>query len=893
MREVLLTSSVLILTLVALRQLLRGHVSLRLQYALWLLAAVRLLVPVQLGQSSFSVISLLDRMEDSAAVQTIQDVSGLSLSTKSDENAYAQAAEEFAAQGADVGALASSGQAALDGTAQDRTAAGPALSEIAKTVWLTGIAVMAVWFLAVNLRFRRRARQDAQPLEVPDCPLPVLVSEHVPSPCLLGPVSPAVYVTPACAGDPARLRHVLAHEVTHFRHGDHWWSLVRCVCLCVYWFNPLVWWAAALSRRDCELACDEGAILRLGESERFAYGRTLVDMVSLSRVGLLQTATAMNDSKSQLRQRIVLIAKHPQTRAAALFLTAAVVFLAVLCTFTEAKPSYGWFEMLGELPAEFMEEDVDASGPWAATGEDQQVTFFYDRESNSPDIDDDRLLTVTRLSGEAFEAAALENLRFSPRWSCFARDDWWYYTIYLEDTLEENRALQSALTGWVTDTVMAQEGVEAYSLSDFRVEGSPGMLYSDAGSLASSLLASMPEELQAGVRNKGEEIVRVTGESFPEGTVLSLYDWLLNAASSYYGPKHDMGWLCDLFYISPELLETELPNDGTWEIIAEDSQGGYYAILSQTDFSGKTALKSKVLQTQVIEWLKEAVPQLPGAEATDIHKVYPDLSLSGAAKTAESALRHIVADGRIVMTMTCVDGVGGGRYERDPNVLNGRNRQLYFPAFDWTYPDSGLSPSPESGRSLKMESQDGRYALQFWEGSEKVLYTSPDGTVWLRAQDNSDPGDVFAQDIFQFMRVWYDEAEFAGLTENVTIPDHGQSYQEIAQAWVDATQGAMLKVTPGSKYACTYVRNLVSVEETALDNWYRDYMLETEHFYFSYDQIFVPENETALSWMMAGNTGNYGGEYGDAPAGAFIRSQMGPMYLTEEGWLCEGTGTGP
>ena len=62
MREVLLTSSVLILTLVALRQLLRGHVSLRLQYALWLLAAVRLLVPVQLGQSSFSVISLLDRM---------------------------------------------------------------------------------------------------------------------------------------------------------------------------------------------------------------------------------------------------------------------------------------------------------------------------------------------------------------------------------------------------------------------------------------------------------------------------------------------------------------------------------------------------------------------------------------------------------------------------------------------------------------------------------------------------------------------------------------------------------------------------------------------------------------------------------------------------------------
>lgn len=75
--------------------------------------------------------------------------------------------------------------------------------------------------------------------------------------------------------------------------------------------------------------------------------------------------------------------------------------------------------------------------------------------------------------------------------------------------------------------------------------------------------------------------------------------------------------------------------------------------------------------------------------------------------------------------------------------------------------------------------------------------------------------------------------------------------------------------------------------------WYQPFMLETEHFYFSYVRIFVPENEVSLGWNMAGNTGGYDGTYGEAPEGAFMNWQMGPMYRTDDGWRCDGTGTGP
>ena len=57
MTQIVLTSSVLILALAALRYALRGRIALRLQYALWLLAAVRLLAPVTFGSSPLSVLN--------------------------------------------------------------------------------------------------------------------------------------------------------------------------------------------------------------------------------------------------------------------------------------------------------------------------------------------------------------------------------------------------------------------------------------------------------------------------------------------------------------------------------------------------------------------------------------------------------------------------------------------------------------------------------------------------------------------------------------------------------------------------------------------------------------------------------------------------------------------
>lgn len=337
MKEILLGSGVLILVLAAARWLLRGKVSQRLLYSAWLLVALRLVLPVQLGELSFSATGLAQRLEENVPqvqqqAEQFRQAMDQSVVGQSQEEIYSILLQEAREEGQDV----ESAQVQQLLQLQARQQAAPTLEEVLRTVWLTGAVVMAAWFLWVNLRFSRRARRGAVKMEQSQSCVPVYISENIHGPCLSGLFRPVIYLTPECARDSGTCRHVVTHELTHLAHGDLLWSWVRCLLLCVYWFDPLVWLAAVLSKRDCELACDEGALQRLGQQERFQYGRTLVDMVARSSkvYHLLETATSMNESKKQLTERVNFIVKKHKNYLIAAICLVLVAALAAGCAFT-------------------------------------------------------------------------------------------------------------------------------------------------------------------------------------------------------------------------------------------------------------------------------------------------------------------------------------------------------------------------------------------------------------------------------------------------------------------------------------------------------------------------------------------------------------------------------
>mgnify|MGYP000478315368 CR=1 FL=1 len=369
MREILLTSSVLILAVLLLRLAFRDRISRRAQYALWGLVLLRLLVPVSLPGVDFSVLSaaepvgqaVAERLEQREVYLLPQETVPVTILPTDLPEAVIPSTSYQPEDGWPVVVDSGAGAIVPDagGETATRYAWAPTAAELLTILWLAGVAGMAVWFLVTNLRFWRKLRRTRTPYAAEGCRYPVyLVAEGLPSPCLFGFLRPAIYLTPAAVASPERLGHVLAHETAHARHGDPLWSLLRCVCLAVYWFDPLVWAAAAVSKTDGELACDESAIRALGEDQRIPYGRTLLSLIPVRKGpgAPLLSATTMTAGKRQLKDRITRIARGNQTRAAALFLALALVAGVCAVTFTGAKAESDPVPLTGDELAYFNEE---------------------------------------------------------------------------------------------------------------------------------------------------------------------------------------------------------------------------------------------------------------------------------------------------------------------------------------------------------------------------------------------------------------------------------------------------------------------------------------------------------------------------------------------------------
>lgn len=437
MKEILLTSSVLILALLALRQLFRRTVSRRMQYALWLLVLVRLLVPVNVGTLAHNVLSA------AAPVQTVVEERLDTPVLYVQDGTERRPAQLLPGKESQGDPQSPPSDAAQSAPADEYSIVTPTyrtvtLSEALTYVWYAGMAGVGAWFLFTNLRFARALRKARTPYRVEGCRYPVYLVPDLPSPCLFGVLRPAVYLNERALQSPDALRFVLAHEQTHARHLDPLWSLLRGVCLTIYWFDPLVWLAAVLSREDCELACDEGTLRALGADERAAYGKTLLTLVPVcdKPQNPLLGATTMTSGKRSLKERITRIAENRQAKAAAVFAVVALAALLCAVSFTGApdttpEVTQEWYD------AGFTTEDAQACLEfldWAAELDGSKITGCgaWDAETGAAHFLLEEPSDDTSAQIEALEGI-LRNVRAEELTPFAARDGEVRYTLSFND----------------------------------------------------------------------------------------------------------------------------------------------------------------------------------------------------------------------------------------------------------------------------------------------------------------------------------------------------------------------------------------------------------------------------------------------------------------------------
>lgn len=330
MIEVILSGSVLILAVLLMRQVLGHKISKRLQYGLWLVVALRFLLPFSLGESAFSVLNFWHPKGPVPISMTEETIETKPMSVAE----VIESAEERT----ETTTHFSKAENGVDGEGGYQSPNAPdrrSIKNLLYGLWVFGTLLVGAFFVLSNILFYKQLKKKRKKLAI-KAPCPVYEVSDLPSPCLFGIFKPAIYLNAKALYHTQGLSYVLAHETMHYKHKDHLWSLLRGLLLALWWFHPLVWVAGILSKTDGELACDEAVLKRLDQIERFAYGETLLDMIAVKRKKgqIFSVATTMIADKKQIQKRIEAILTRAKPSLAIMLLLFVLSGLAVACTFT-------------------------------------------------------------------------------------------------------------------------------------------------------------------------------------------------------------------------------------------------------------------------------------------------------------------------------------------------------------------------------------------------------------------------------------------------------------------------------------------------------------------------------------------------------------------------------
>ena len=195
------------------------------------------------------------------------------------------------------------------------------VNNVLNIVWAVGAAVVFLWFTVSGAVFSHGLKKDRQLHSVVG-KTKIYLSSGAGSPCVSG-IIPVIYINPEAAEN-SDVGYIVKHEMTHISHGDNIWAIFRILALVAFWYNPAVWLAAFLSKRDAELAVDDSIAARLNEGERIEYARAILAAVPVKR------GFVSGFGSAPLKERIIMLTKK---RKSSLLVSIIALLLIFPCVF--------------------------------------------------------------------------------------------------------------------------------------------------------------------------------------------------------------------------------------------------------------------------------------------------------------------------------------------------------------------------------------------------------------------------------------------------------------------------------------------------------------------------------------------------------------------------------
>lgn len=311
--EITLTTSAVIAALMLLLPLIHKSYTAKWRYCVWLVLAVRLLIPFSLSlpQTPIEIILPSQNIEFKVPVQNT------TASPLSDNTAVPQAVK-------------------------DSTAAGTiTLNEILSILWVLGIAVFMLYHLAGYFLFKRSVLRFSRPVEDEQITglwcevkeemkisqnIRLLSCKKVKSPMMTGFFKP-ILLLPKLALSSSDLKIILKHELIHYKRGDIWYKLLLICANAVHWFNPLMYFMTAMSNKNIEMVCDSEVIRDSDISFRKQYSETILSAIHKGSLRRTSFSTYFYGGKKTMKERFINIFDMNKKRSG--IITFLIVLISV------------------------------------------------------------------------------------------------------------------------------------------------------------------------------------------------------------------------------------------------------------------------------------------------------------------------------------------------------------------------------------------------------------------------------------------------------------------------------------------------------------------------------------------------------------------------------------
>ena len=381
--QVALYSAAITAGILLFRFIFKNRISSKLQYLMWWLLILRLLLPVtpDIGLH-FNLQDMLLKQAHQAelpAPAPVLDVAPASVpNTQPSYESVAPAVQP-------------------DTDVAPSQHVNPAKStdwySIVFVVWLLGAISFLGWLIFVKLRYYESLQHlmAGGPREVYELydrcckelcvkPLPLWIVNKSMSPGIAFFGEPVLLVPLSLCNDESRLRFALLHELTHKKRGDHYMTLLLNILRAVYWFDPVVHFAFSELRSDMESACDSDVLAYIGHEQKRGYLTVILDMFSYDTEPILGMSQIR--SKRMAKRRMKGAFMKSRTSPAFRAITLCIALIMSLCCFTTAcqsAPEKDTPGMAAEQTADPSPKPTLIPDPSAQEPEAAAATYAFDR----------------------------------------------------------------------------------------------------------------------------------------------------------------------------------------------------------------------------------------------------------------------------------------------------------------------------------------------------------------------------------------------------------------------------------------------------------------------------------------------------------------------------------